>query len=89
MPVRCSLTQLRQRCRGAVRASVATVRLKNSLSVEHPVAGDELRAIKLYLATRTDTLPWMFISEREAPLTRQAVNYIVRIAGEEAKLDRV
>ena len=27
-------------------------RLKNSLSVEHPIAGDELRAIKRYLATR-------------------------------------
>jgi len=25
--------------------------LKNSLSVEHPIAGDELRAIKRYLAT--------------------------------------
>ena len=25
-------------------------RLKNSLSVEHPIAGDELRAIKRYLA---------------------------------------
>jgi Phage integrase family len=51
--------------------------------------GDELRAIKRYLATRTDKLPWLFISEREAPLTRQAVNYIVRVAGEEAKLGRV
>jgi hypothetical protein len=29
-------------------------RLKNGLSVEHPIAGDELRAIKQYLATRTD-----------------------------------
>ena len=27
-------------------------RLKGSLSVEHPIAGDELRAIKRYLATR-------------------------------------
>ena len=32
-------------------------RLKNSLSVEHPIAGDELRAIKRYLATRNDNLP--------------------------------
>ena len=30
-------------------------RLKNSLSVEHPIAGDELRAIKRYLATRNPT----------------------------------
>ena len=30
-----------------------------------------------------------FVSERGQPMTRQAVNYIVRIAGEKAKLDRV
>ena len=71
------------------RSRLWVERLKNSLSVEHPIAGDELRAIKRYLATRTDKLPWLFISEREAPLTRQAVNYIVRVAGEEAKLGRV
>ena len=49
-------------------------RLKGSLSVEHPIAVDELRAIKRYLATREDNLPWLFISERQAQLTRQAVN---------------
>lgn len=64
-------------------------RLKNSLSVEHPIAGDELRAIKRYLGSRTDKLPWLFVSEREAPMTRQAVNYLVRCAGEKAKLGRV
>ena len=39
-------------------------RLKRGLDVEHPIAGDELRAIKRYLASRTDALPWLFISER-------------------------
>jgi integrase len=39
-------------------------RLKNGLSVEHPIAGDELRAIKRYLTTRRDQLPWLFLSER-------------------------
>ena len=38
-------------------------RLKNGLSVEHPIAGDELRAIKRYLHTRHDALPWLFVSE--------------------------
>ena len=32
-------------------------RLKNGLSVEQPITGDELRAVKRYLATRTDKLP--------------------------------
>jgi site-specific recombinase XerD len=64
-------------------------RLKNSLSVEHPIAGDELRAIKRYLATRDDKLPWLFISERDGQLTRQAVNYIVRQAAKAASLKDV
>jgi integrase len=38
-------------------ARVWVERLKGSLSVEHPIAGDELRAIKRYLATREDKLP--------------------------------
>jgi site-specific recombinase XerD len=53
------------------------------------IAGGELRAIKRYLATREDNLPWLFISERQAQLTRQAVNYVARLAGEKAKLGRV
>jgi type 1 fimbriae regulatory protein FimB len=44
-------------------------RLKRGLEVEHPIAGDEPRAIKRYLASRTDALPWLFISERGQPLT--------------------
>src|SRR5438128_2345599 len=54
------------------QARVWVQRLKNSLSVEQPIAGDELRAIKRYLATRTDKLPWLFVSERGQPMTRSA-----------------
>ena len=36
-----------------------------------------------------DNLPWLFVSERGQPMTRQAVNYIVRLAGDKAKLGRV
>src|SRR5215510_14144907 len=32
------------------RSRLWVARLKNSLSVEHPIAGDELRAVKRYLA---------------------------------------
>jgi site-specific recombinase XerD len=59
------------------------------LTVEHPIKGDELRAIKRYLATRTDMLPWLFVSERGAQMTRQAVNYLIGSAGEAAGLGRV
>ena len=71
------------------RGRLAVNRSKNSLSTEQPLDGDELRAIKRYLATREDKLPWLFISERRQPMTRQAVNYLVREAGERAGLGRV
>jgi type 1 fimbriae regulatory protein FimB len=61
-------------------------RLKGGLSVEQPIAGDELRAIRRYLATRSDALPWLFISERGQPMTRQAVNYLVAAAAARAGL---
>ena len=64
-------------------------RLKNGLSVEQPIPGDELRAIRRYLATRSDTLPWLFISERGQPLTRQSVNYLVATAARRAGLSPV
>jgi site-specific recombinase XerD len=64
-------------------------RLKCSLSVEHPIAGDELRAIKRYLASRDDKLPWLFLSERDTQMTRQTVNYLIGAAGREAGLPGV
>jgi hypothetical protein len=48
------------------RSRVWVARLKGSLSVEHPISGDELRAIRRYLATREENRPWLFISERQA-----------------------
>jgi hypothetical protein len=38
------------------------------------------------LATRTGKLLWLFVSERQAQLTRRAVNYIAPLCGQEAKL---
>ncbi len=64
-------------------------RLKNGLSVEQPMAGDELRAVKRYLGMRSDELPWLFVSERGAQLTRQALNYVLAQAAERAGLPPV
>ena len=71
------------------RSRVWVERLKNSLSTEQPMLGDELRAIKRYLSTRDDALPWLFINERGTQFTRQGINYLLRVAGEQAKLGRV
>jgi len=59
------------------RATLWVRRLKGSNAGMHPIEGDELRAIRRYLATRTDALPWLFVSERQGRLTRFAVNYLV------------
>jgi type 1 fimbriae regulatory protein FimB len=83
------ITSLRRDAVNLSHTRLWVARLKGSLSVEQPIAGDELRAIKRYLATRTDNLPWLFISERGTQLTRQAVNYIIRQAAEAAGLRNV
>jgi type 1 fimbriae regulatory protein FimB len=82
---------IRMRCAdlNLKRARVWIRRLKNGLSVEHPIAGDELRAIKRYLHTRDDALPWLFLSERRQPMTRQSVNYLIRAAAQRANLGAV
>lgn len=64
-------------------------RLKNGLSVEQPIPGDELRTIKRFLRSRDSKLPWLFLSERGQPMTRQSVNYMLTAAGERAKLPKV
>jgi len=63
------------------RSRLWVTRLKGGLSTEHPIAGDELRAIKTYLRDRSSRLPWLFLSERQTPLTRQSGNYLLRSAG--------
>ena len=71
------------------RSRIWVRRLKNGLSVEQPVPGDELRAIRRYLATRADALPWLFLSERGHPLVRQAVNDLLAVAAKRAGLASV
>ena len=64
-------------------------RLKNGLSVEHPIPGDELRAIKRYLKERNSRLPWLFLSERGQTMTRQTVSYMISTVVTRAKLPHV
>jgi len=64
-------------------------RLKGGLSVQQPIAGNELRAIRRYPAVRQSDLPWLFQSKRGEPLTRQAVSYLVGLAAQRAGLPGV
>ena len=74
------MTALRRDDANLSQARLWVRRLKNGLSVEHPIPGDELRFIRRYLATRTDRLPWLFLSERGQPLSRKTVYYLVSTA---------
>jgi site-specific recombinase XerD len=69
------------------RSTIWIRRLKGSNSGMHPIEGDELRAIRRYLATRDDA--WLFISERQTKLTRFAVNYLVDRTAKAAGFDNV
>ena len=64
-------------------------RLKGGLSLTHPMKGETVRAIKRYLATRTDAAPWLFLSERRGQMTRKAVYDLVTRAGQAAGLGDV
>jgi len=64
-------------------------RLKDRLSTTHPLRGDELRAIKAWLADRAKMKPEtdaFFISERRGPLSRKTVWFMIGHYGELAGL---
>lgn len=64
-------------------------RLKRGLATHQPLAGDELGALRRVLSVRQDAMPWLFLSERGQPLTRQAVNYLIAAIARRAGLGPV
>ncbi len=71
------------------KAVIWIERLKKGCSRYHPIPGDELRLIRKYLRTRTDDLPWLFISERMQMLSDRSVRQIVKNAAQTAKMGHV
>jgi type 1 fimbriae regulatory protein FimB len=64
-------------------------RLKAGLSTTHPLRGDELRAIKLWLTERTKMKPEtdaFFLTRRRGPLSRKTAWKMIRHYGEVAGL---
>lgn len=58
-------------------------RIKNGLPATHPLRGIELRALRRLRRDYGDS-PYVFVSERKAPLTARTVHHIIARAGEEA-----
>ncbi len=71
-------------------ATLNVRRLKGGLSTMQPLAAPAFRALKAYLRLRqtdkTTHLPWLFISERGEPFSRQGINYLIGTIGRRAKL---
>ena len=64
-------------------------RLKEGLSTTHPLRGNELKAIKAWLAIRATMKPEtdaFFISERRSPLSRKTAWLMIRGYGRRADL---
>jgi type 1 fimbriae regulatory protein FimB/type 1 fimbriae regulatory protein FimE len=58
---------------------------KNGLAATHPLYGPEIRALRALAQAHPD-MPYVFVSERQGPLTDAAVRKIVARAGEAAHL---
>lgn len=66
--------------------TVHVVRLKNGMPSVHPLRGPELRALRR-LQHQNANASYVFVSERKAPLTPDAVRKIVARAGREAGIE--
>jgi len=60
-------------------------RLKNGLPSTHPLRGPEIRALRQVLRDYPDT-PYVFVSERKAPMTDSNFRKLIARAGAAAKL---
>lgn len=65
------------------RAEIHVRRLKGSKSTMQPIEGDELRALRK-LRRDTPTSPFLFVSEQGGPMCPDAIQYMLRRAGEAA-----
>lgn len=63
-------------------------RAKNGTPTTHPIAPDEMKALKAWLKARASykgaESPYVFLSERGEPLDRRQINYLLKRYGEMA-----
>jgi type 1 fimbriae regulatory protein FimE len=65
--------------------SIHVNRLKNGLASTHPIRGVELRALRELRRVYPDS-PYVFVTEREGPMTPATARKLIARAGELAKL---
>ncbi len=62
-------------------------RLKKGMPSTHPISARESRALHTHKKNNQGNSPFVFLSERGAPMARRNVNDIVAIAGKKAEID--
>jgi len=67
-------------------AHIYIKRMKRGKPATHPIYPDEMRLLRAF-KKKSDKSPWIFMSERGAPLTDDTVRRIVARAGELAEFD--
>ena len=71
--------------------AVYVKRLKNGTPTTHPIASDELKALKAWLKVRETykgaSSKYVFITERGTPISRKQVFYLMQRYGKRAHLD--
>jgi type 1 fimbriae regulatory protein FimB/type 1 fimbriae regulatory protein FimE len=85
--LRASEVGLLQKADVDFKSSRLTIhRLKNSISGIYPIQPDEQKTLKAYIATRTDSSPYLFLSKRGVPIDRRTLWLLTRTYGKAAKL---
>jgi integrase/recombinase XerD len=72
----------------AKQGRISIHRLKGSISAVYPMQPDVLKAIRSYLRTRTDESPYLFLSNRNVPISRDMLHHLMQTYGEVAGLPR-
>lgn len=62
-------------------------RIKNGIHSTYPLRGIELRALRQLKRAFNDGSPYVFVSERKAPLTARTVHHIISQAGKYSNFD--
>ena len=68
------------------RHRIRVHRLKGSLSGEHPLQPDEVKALKAYLRSRKLESPVLFLSNRGDPISRSRLDQLIKSYGRRAAL---
>ena len=68
------------------KARIIINRLKGSYSGEHPLQSDEIKIVKSHLLSRTRESPVLFTSNRNDPIHRRTLDWLMKQYCEEAEI---